>query len=422
MNSFLYFFMLITGYIPSLFVIHSRMFYKDRKKQGRRIKKGALIISNHFNIKDYMMIMFMFPFRKVYCLVADVVYKRNKILAWLLKVCGCIKVTREDYSLDFISKSIDLVNKGKVLVIFPESKLSIDKNILLPFKSSYVLIALKTHAPIIPIYHQGIYGFFKTNKVIVGTKIYLNDYVNTTNPSKEEIEYLNNLVRENILNLKELLIAKIKIKKSKRYSFKKLFWDIGKLIVYTTNIGFHLKVNYAFNNKKEIKEHSPLIICANHPSFNDPLFVINAFYYKRVNILTAKIVFKNKVQSFFVRGIGCIKIDRNINDLSALKKCKEILENYGTLLIFFEGHIDKNDELNDIKNGVSLIASLTNCDILPVYIRPKKKKVNKRNSIYIGKIIETKKNKKYNLKEIISLTEEVRDSINQLEEVATNGK
>ena len=52
------------------------------------------------------------------------------------------------------------------------------------------MIALKSNKPIIPIYTDGTYKLSRRTRVVIGKKIYLSDYCNTLNPSKEELERL----------------------------------------------------------------------------------------------------------------------------------------------------------------------------------------------------------------------------------------
>ncbi|MCI6614614.1 MAG: 1-acyl-sn-glycerol-3-phosphate acyltransferase, partial [Mollicutes bacterium] len=182
MSNLLYFLTTFSAVIPELIYFKRRTYFENKKNQGRHIKGRAIIVSNHISIIDYMMLMFVFFTRKIRCLVASVVYKKNKILNLLLKMCGAIKVERENYNLSFIQKSIDVLNKNKVLLIFPEGKLDNDKTKIRQFTTSYLLLALKTKSPIIPVYNDGNYGFKRRVHCMVGEKIYLEKYIDTDNP------------------------------------------------------------------------------------------------------------------------------------------------------------------------------------------------------------------------------------------------
>ena len=56
------FILYLLGYLmawPVQFIyFKKKIYYEDRKSQGRTIKGGAIIVSNHRSFKDYMMYMY----------------------------------------------------------------------------------------------------------------------------------------------------------------------------------------------------------------------------------------------------------------------------------------------------------------------------------------------------------------------------
>ena len=68
--SLLYVIGLIFAY-PAYFIYFKRKtYYLNKKLQSRHIKGGAILISNHKGFKDFMMYIYAFPFRKIYCLMS----------------------------------------------------------------------------------------------------------------------------------------------------------------------------------------------------------------------------------------------------------------------------------------------------------------------------------------------------------------
>ena len=104
-----------------------------------------------------------------------------------------------------------------------------------------------------------------------------------------------------------------------------------------------------------------------------------------------------------MKRIGCVKIDRNKNDIESFKKCLNILKNGEVLIIFPEGHLSKDGTLDDFKSGAVLMAALTNTPILPVYMQ-KRKKSTMRSKVYLGEPIK------------IDIPNNGMASINQLDE------
>ena len=211
MGKVLEWFTKITGWPVQYFYYHKKIYYEDKSHTNRKIKGGALIVSNHTSIYDYPLMMYVFPKRTMHCLVAEVTYEKNKPLRNLLKGLGAIKVDRTNHDFSFMSQMSDLLNKKKVVLVYPESRLPLeDEHDLLDFKPSYILPALETGVPIIPIYTNGTYGKLKKQRkdrarVIIGKKIFVNDLYDQSKSEKENIEYINQYIKNKIVELRELL-------------------------------------------------------------------------------------------------------------------------------------------------------------------------------------------------------------------------
>lgn len=415
----------ILGYImawPVQFIyFKKKIYYEDRKSQGRRIKGGAIIVSNHRSFKDYMMYMYVFYFRKMYCLMSELIYKKGKILSFLVSTLGGIRVDRFSFDMSFIGKSVDLLSrKKKALVIFPEAKINKEKR-LQRFTTSYIIMALRANVPIIPVYTLGKYGLFKRSRMAIGKKIYLTDYCNTPNPSKEELEYLNKIVKDKIYELEKMVKERMLIEEyGKAFSLKKISFDLGRLITFSMNLHFRVKVK----NKKNKKIKGGFIIVSNHSMFKDPLILINAFKSRRLRILAAEIVFDgHKVRSHLMRKMGIIRIDRRIYDIDAVTKCIDVLKGHGVLVVFPEGQIDRDSGIKQFKSGAAFMAQQANVPILPVFIDNKRHHL--RYVVHIGEKIDTKSicTNKYSTVELDKLSETIFDSIKKLEEsvVKKNG-
>ena len=406
------------GYIlawPVQFIyFKKKIYYEDRKSQGRRLKGGAIIVSNHRSFKDYMMYMYVFYFRKMYCLMSELIYKKGKLLSFLVTTLGGIKVDRFSFDMSFIGKSVDLLSKKrKAIVIFPEAKINKEKR-MQRFTTSYIIMALRANVPIVPVYTLGKYGLFRRSRMAIGKKIYLTDYCTNPNPSKEELEYLNKIVKDKIYELEKMVKERMLIEEyGKAFSLKKISFDLGRLLVFLMNIHFRVKVV----NKKNKKIKGGYIIVANHSMFKDPLILINAFKNRRIRILAAEIVFDgHKVRSHLMKKMGIIRIDRTKYDIDAVTKCIDVLKGHGVLVVFPEGQIDRDTGIKQFKSGAAFMAQQANVPILPVFIENKRK--HARYRVHIGEMIDTNKicTNKYSVTELDTLSETIFDSIKKLEE------
>lgn len=195
---------LLSAWPVQLLVFKRKTYYEDRRAQGRIVRGKALIVSNHFSVFDYMVNLFLFPFRKLY-----VVYwpQNSKRIRWGMKFFGGIVSDRDVMSLRFMDESVKTLEKGRVVQIYPEAYISEDGR-MDEFKPSYVLIALRAEAPIIPVITDGQYGFFKRVHLIIGKPIDLWDYCTSEDPTKEEIMALNDIVYKKCLELQRELEAR----------------------------------------------------------------------------------------------------------------------------------------------------------------------------------------------------------------------
>ncbi|MBE6737581.1 MAG: 1-acyl-sn-glycerol-3-phosphate acyltransferase [Ruminococcaceae bacterium] len=203
----------ITGY-PFRWIVFKTKFYYENEKAKRKVKGGALIISNHFNTFDFVHNVFVFFPRKLYVVASEHAFK-NFIIRLGMKFWGGIKADRTTKSTKFIFESIRELKKGHLVQIFPEGHNTDDGNIQ-SFYPSYILIALKANVPIVPLIMDGHYGLFKRVHQMIGEPIYLSEYVREGKVTKGEIERLNEIVHAKALKLREEIDLRIQAHKNKR--------------------------------------------------------------------------------------------------------------------------------------------------------------------------------------------------------------
>jgi 1-acyl-sn-glycerol-3-phosphate acyltransferase len=160
-----------------------------------------------------MVNLFLFPFRKLY-----VVYwpQNSKRIRWGMRFFGGIVSDRDVMSLRFMDDSVKVLEKDKIVQIYPEAHISEDGS-MDEFKPSYVLIALRAEAPIIPVITDGQYGIFKRVHLIIGKPIDLWDYCKSEDPTREEIMALNDIVYKKCLELRDELEYRKQTKRRKQH-------------------------------------------------------------------------------------------------------------------------------------------------------------------------------------------------------------
>lgn len=151
------------------------------------------------------------------------------------------------------------------------------------------------------------------------------------------------------------------------------------------------------HGSENIPDTGKLILCSNHASNWDPIF-ISIGVTRKINWMGKKELFQNKVLSFLIRKLGVFPVDRDGSDINAIKNSLRILKKDEILGIFPEGTRVKEFKPENVKHGATLLSVRSKSPILPVYIDSNYKIFNKVN-IYIGKPIEYYKETDKNIKE-----------------------
>lgn len=194
-------FVKITGWIPQKLILRTKILYEDASVQKRSIHGPAILISNHTAVFDYAIWLFVFYSRTLRFQMAEVLF-RKKPLGLLLRALGGIYVDRDAHNFSFIAKSEQILQKGGVVGIFPESRLPLpDEERPLPFKSSAAYLALSAGVPVIPVYTNGRYWSFRRAAVIIGTPMDVSLLTKEECSDKENIDRVTQAMRTRIMEL-----------------------------------------------------------------------------------------------------------------------------------------------------------------------------------------------------------------------------
>lgn len=132
------------------------------------------------------------------------------------------------------------------------------------------------------------------------------------------------------------------------------------LIVYRPKAHFIDKKKQT-NNLKE-----PRIVIANHTSLYDPPVLFSLLKGKRT-IIVAKDWYEKKEYHWIMSAANCIPCDRfNMMDTEWLQLAKKALNNGSSVIIFPEGKIRTDGELNEFKSGFAFLARYTGVPVLSI--------------------------------------------------------
>ncbi len=164
------------------------------------------------------------------------------------------------------------------------------------------------------------------------------------------------------------------------------------------------------------------ILSSNHTSNMDSVMLAVKTWEKKY-YLAKKELFKNKIFGFFLTKLGAIKIDRQANDINAIKNCLKVLKNNKKLVIFPEGtrvH-NENMELGEVKHGVAMFAIKAKVPVVPIFIL-RQPKIFRRNKIFVGSpfTLEEFYGKRLDSNELERAGQIVTVKMNELREFALN--
>ena len=183
------------------------------------------------------------------------------------------------------------------------------------------------------------------------------------------------------------------------------------LAVLTLGIVFPFKVQ-----GRENVPDGAAVVCANHSSWKDPIYLAFAIPGKyHMCIMAKEELFKSKFAAWFFRSIGTFPVNRNTADMYAMKTAMGYLKNGKKLAIFPEGTRTSQDGDVAPKLGAIRMAERVGAPLLPVYI-PRHKKNFKRTLIRIGKPFYVTRDKGRRAREDYErLADELMQSIYRLE-------
>lgn len=198
----------ITGWPVQALCFRTKVCYEDRAVQDRHIRGSAIVISNHTSVYDYAVYLFVFFFRTLRFQMAEVLFEKQP-LGLFLRAMGGIRVDRDAFDFSFVAKSEQILRRGGVVGIFPESRLPKPGEVRpLPFKPSAAYLALSSGAPVIPVYTNGSYFRRERARVIIGKPVDAASLVDPALSEKEQLAQLSERLRERIIELGRMLDEK----------------------------------------------------------------------------------------------------------------------------------------------------------------------------------------------------------------------
>ena len=208
-------------------------------------------------------------------------------------------------------------------------------------------------------------------------------------------------------------------KYGKLFDIRHFPMDFGRLVCNIFKIGYRTRKLDRNGNKYKKRLHGGAVIVSNHVAMLDPLAVITTFLYRRVFFFASEVVMGRGISSALMRGMGCIKIDRTIADVEAMRTGTEIVKGGHLLAIFAQGQIQRSGNFETFKAGAVLLAVKAGVPIIPVYLS-QREHWWQRKVVVIGDSFDPKEKcqKKFpSMQDIDAMTEELLLEMKQLKAV-----
>lgn len=177
--------------------------------------------------------------------------------------------------------------------------------------------------------------------------------------------------------------------KAKLFDIRHFPMDLGRVCMALLPLIYRVRARTPEGEKYRKKIRGGAVIAANHSNFTDPVVLFVTFWYRRVFFLAGELVMDGSLKSKLMAGMGAIRIDRNIVDMEAIRRCVGLLKEGHVLGVFPQGQITKTQEVSNVKHGTVLMALQAGVPIIPMHIEPQRKWYKGRN-VVIGEPIDPK--------------------------------
>lgn len=183
---------------------------------------------------------------------------------------------------------------------------------------------------------------------------------------------------------------------------------------------FLIFYNYRVIGGENVPKNGAYIVCSNHISAIDPIFVGIALP-QRMYFMAKAELFKIKLLGALIRGLGVFPIRRGEADIKSIKTSLKLLANGKVLALFPEGTRNKTSEVV-AEPGIAMLAIKSKVPVVPVAIISSYK-FFKRTKVIIGKPIELTDyhGRKLLNEDYLKISLDIMSKINDLKRDTANG-
>lgn len=182
----------LTAFLPLM------LWYRPRiRGRGNLPGKPCILALNHGSAMDPVLINAIFPLKRIYMLTAERLFRTTKLNQVQLRWMGCRPSISPSGDMETMTELAAKLHRYEMIGFFSEGKI---QNSIGSFRSGAVMLAIRTHLPLVPVYIRTA-SFFKG-----GTHITFGEpiIVDTTGiPSAQRIEEISDDLRKRVIQLSD---------------------------------------------------------------------------------------------------------------------------------------------------------------------------------------------------------------------------
>ena len=180
--------------VLAIIVFHTLMPVRFHNKERLDREAPFVLIANHQHALDPVVMAMGIPKHQLVFLAKKELAGNSKFLRNVLTRLHCILVNRHETDMEAMRACMKAVKMKKILLIFPEGTRHHEGQ-MEQIENGTALIAMRSKAPVIPIYFDRKLGWFKVTNLYVGEPIPYDDLLEK-GINAETCEEMNERMRE----------------------------------------------------------------------------------------------------------------------------------------------------------------------------------------------------------------------------------
>lgn len=165
-------------------------------RDNLRIKGGAIVVSNHISFWDPVFLAIISP-RIIHFMAKKELFS-NALGNWFMRALNVFPITRKSGDVGSIKKALSLLEKGKIMGIFPEGTRSLTGD-MAAFEKGVGMLTLRSGKPVIPVF---IYprSFKERTMCVIGKPIDVSQIVKDV-PKHDQFAFVSDFLHTSVLAL-----------------------------------------------------------------------------------------------------------------------------------------------------------------------------------------------------------------------------